>query len=81
VLTRFDNTTKSQHDTDDSSFTTLGMVLVELCFGRLGETHTLWPKPAFSQGINPSLIRKAVASEWQEDVIGEARTDYANAVH
>ncbi|KAK4501025.1 hypothetical protein PRZ48_006831 [Zasmidium cellare] len=65
----------------DRSFSTLGIVLLELCFGTRLEDHHLWSNPAFSAGKADPMIRQAVACEWLEDVQGEAGEDYATAVN
>ncbi|WPH03870.1 Hypothetical protein R9X50_00675300 [Acrodontium crateriforme] len=64
----------------DMSFATLGICLLELCFGMLLEEHHLWEQPCFAQGKNNPIIRQAVASEWLEEVAGEAGPEYAAAL-
>lgn len=65
----------------DRSFATLGISLLELCFGMLLEEHHLWEQPCFSQGKDNPIIRQAVASEWLDEVAGEAGPDYGMSKH
>lgn len=81
ILTHFDSVANNNILKKDRSFSTLGIVLLELCFGRQLEDHHLWSSPAFSAGIADPMIRQAVACEWLEEVLGEAGEDYATAVH
>ena len=67
--------------TKDRSFSTLGIVLLELCFGRRLEDHKEWQKPGYAALMQDSNIRQAVACVWLEDVGEEAGPDYATAVN
>ncbi|KAF2163556.1 hypothetical protein M409DRAFT_26168 [Zasmidium cellare ATCC 36951] len=82
ILTYFDSCPANGNVVKkDRSFSTLGIVLLELCFGSRLEEHHLWSNPAFAAGKNDPMIRQAVACEWLEDVQGEAGEDYATAVN
>lgn len=80
ILTQFDSTSSGPQLKKDRSFSTLGIVLLELCFGTRLETHLLWSNPAFVSGKADPMIRQAVACAWLEEVPGEAGEDYALAV-
>lgn len=64
----------------DRSFSTLGVVLLELCFGHRLEEHRMFRNPAYAALKADPIIRQTVACEWLDDVQGEAADDYANAV-
>ena len=65
----------------DRSFSTLGIVLLELCFGCRLEDHKMWQTPGYAILQNDAMMRQTVAYEWLDDVQGEAGEDYANAVN
>lgn len=65
----------------DRSFSTLGIVLLELCFGYRLEEHKMWNKPGYAALKNDPMIRQTIACEWLDEVPGEAGQDYADAVH
>ena len=82
ILANFDSTTNtSPAMKKDRSFSTLGIVLLELCFGCRLEQHTKWQTPGYAVLQNDPMIRQTVACEWLDDVQGEAGEDYANAVN
>jgi hypothetical protein len=76
-----------QHDTDDGEskatisgsdeitdgFESLGIVLLELCFGKPIEMHPSWPQLPSGSGLLAAL-------EWLKDVAEEAGPEYASAV-
>lgn len=64
----------------DRSFSTLGIVLLELCFNTSLETHELWQNPAYTALKTDPMIRQTVACEWLAEVPEEAGDDYATAV-
>ena len=70
----------------DRSLSTLGILLIELCFGIALEEHEMRRQYESStmQGIsNPDLVAAldlAVALEWSRSVNGEAGDQYADAV-
>lgn len=80
ILTRFDTVPNTQLNRKDRSFTTLGIVLLELRFGKRLEDHRLWLNPLYTPDIADPMIRQTVACVWLEDVHGEAGEDYARAV-
>lgn len=59
----------------------LGVVLLELCFGQPLSNHPLWTQPQYAHLKDDAMIRHAVACQWSEDVKSEAGLDYAQAVH
>jgi len=65
----------------DRSFSTLGIVLLELCFGIRLEEHRLWQNPIYVAGRADPMIRQAIACEWADEVSEEAGGDYALAVN
>ena len=83
ICTSFVNTTSATRTVrpkKDRSFSTLGIVLLELCFWKRLEEHPLWLNPVFAAGKADPMIRQTVACEWLADVQGEAGKDYATAV-
>ncbi|KAI7494076.1 hypothetical protein KC367_g8283 [Hortaea werneckii] len=72
--------TTSEHSSRDETFWSLGVVLLELCFGKRLETHDLWSS-SFARNPQDPLQRLAVAQEWARDVELEADADFAEAVH
>ncbi|GIZ44581.1 hypothetical protein CKM354_000777500 [Cercospora kikuchii] len=81
ILTSLSNVANSSKQmTKDRSFSTLGIVLLELCFGRRLEDHPLWSNSLYAAGKSDSIMRQAVAFEWLDDVQGEAGEEYATAV-
>jgi hypothetical protein len=82
ILAQVEPTKNSaQAATKDRSFSTLGIVLLELCFGYRLEDHKMWQNPGYAPLKNDPIIRQTVACEWLDDVKGEAGEDYANAVN
>ncbi|KAK5682107.1 hypothetical protein LTS10_005232 [Elasticomyces elasticus] len=68
---------------EQNGFSQLGILLLELCFGRPLEEHKLWRSAAFAAGRNDPIIRHAVACKWLDtdgDVENEAGENYALAV-
>ena len=63
----------------DHSFSTLGIVLLELCFGSRLEDHNMWQNPAYAPLKADPNFRQTVARVWLDDVQGEAGEDYAMA--
>lgn len=84
ILARISSVTPqpSTHPTTkDRSFSTLGIVLLELCFGSRLEDHKMWQNPGYAALKADPIMRQTVACEWLDDVQGEAGEDYANAVN
>ncbi|TKA63099.1 hypothetical protein B0A55_09554 [Friedmanniomyces simplex] len=81
VLTRFDNNSEAPVSQSDQSFSTLGIVLLELCFGARFEDHPLWQHPAYASLKTDPNMRQVIACQWLRDVEGEAGDDYASAVN
>jgi hypothetical protein len=82
ILARLPSATnRSSQTTNDRSFSTLAIVLLELCFGIRIEDHpTLWSNTHYASGKSDPGIRQAVAHEWRHEVQGEAGEQYAAAV-
>ena len=64
----------------DRSFVSLGIVLLELCFGHRFEECSCWSQPGFAQLKADPHVRQAMACQWLEDVESDAGVDYAGAV-
>jgi hypothetical protein len=62
----------------DPSFTSLGIVLLELCFDQRFTENKLWQK--YPGKEDDSLIRLAIAQKLAERVAEEAGDDYSTAV-
>ena len=71
---------RSPQRSRDESFWTLGVVLLELCFGAPLEEHRLFADPNFARNPKDPFQRQAVAHDWANDVELEADADYACAV-
>jgi hypothetical protein len=65
----------------DRSFSTLGIVLLELCFGHRLESHRLFQNPSYAANKADPMIRQAVACEWLDEVEDEAGGDYFVALN
>lgn len=82
ILAHVDSTTNNTLVAKkDRSFSTLGIVLLELCFGCRLEDHKMWQTPGYAALQNDPMMRQTVACEWLDEVQGEAGEDYANAVN
>ncbi|KAI6816919.1 hypothetical protein KC332_g1267 [Hortaea werneckii] len=81
VIAGLDNQAKTSdgHSPRDETFWSLGIVLLELCFGKRLETHDLWSSSFARNPLDP-FQRLAIAQEWARDVELEADTDFAEAV-
>ncbi|RMZ09793.1 hypothetical protein D0864_01420 [Hortaea werneckii] len=81
VIAGIDNQamTSDRHSPRDETFWSLGIVLLELCFGKRLETHDLWSSSFARNPLDP-FQRLAIAQEWARDVELEADTDFAEAV-
>ncbi|KAK4560769.1 hypothetical protein LTR86_005348 [Recurvomyces mirabilis] len=66
--------------TADHSFWSMGIVLLELCFGRRLESHYLWKDTSIPRNSKDLLHRLTVAQQWAKDVEFEAGSQYASAV-
>lgn len=77
----------SAYASTDRSLPTLGILLIELCFGTALEDHAIRQQCHSSSEqntANPDLdaaLDLAVALEWSRSVSGEAGEGYADAVH
>ena len=82
ILTGFTNPSSSSNSQPqkDRVFSTLGIVLLELCFGVRLEAHRLWQNSIYTIDRVDPMLRQAVACEWLEEVEYEAGVDYATAV-
>ncbi len=81
VSTRFDSAGNTPSAQSNLSFLSLGIVLLELCFGQRFETHPLWQNPAYALLKSDASMRQSIACQWLKDVDGEAGEDYAFAVN
>ncbi|KAH7393829.1 hypothetical protein DE146DRAFT_633779 [Phaeosphaeria sp. MPI-PUGE-AT-0046c] len=74
------STTCPETDTDDRNFTSLGIILLELCFGERLEDNPLRKQyPAVTEEIKQALDLQA-AMQWAPSVQEEGGDDYASAV-
>lgn len=77
----------SSYASSDRSLPTLGILLIELCFGTALEDHAMRQQFHTSGGqqtANPDLaaaLDLAVALEWSQSVCGEVGETYADAVN
>jgi hypothetical protein len=63
-----------------ASFSSLAILLLELCFGATLDSHPRWKESTFAPlRYNPD-IRRFVAGEWLKEVLGEAGPDFYRAV-
>lgn len=64
----------------DRSFVSLGIVLLELCFGQRFDECSFWSQPGYAAlKANPNM-RLTVAFDWLEGVEEDAGVDYSSAV-
>lgn len=77
----------SSYASSDRSLPTLGILLIELCFGTPLEDHEMWQQCHSTKATrtpSPDLeatLNFAVALEWAGSVYGEAGETYADAVN
>lgn len=64
----------------DRSFGSLGIMLVELCFGTPLRDHELWVQLGLVPASATPSLQMMVARQWADAVEGEAGPDYAQAV-
>nr|OQO26601.1 hypothetical protein B0A51_08282 [Rachicladosporium sp. CCFEE 5018] len=64
----------------EDSFKALGTLLLELCFGKTLDEHSMWQQPAFSAAKTNPMLRQFVATEWLKDADGEAGEQFASAI-
>lgn len=64
----------------DDTFKALGIVLLELCFGKPLDDHPLWQNPGFAAARTSPMMRYFVATQWMDDVVGEAGEQYSHAL-
>ena len=80
ITTDFTTSAPASGTDDRSAFASLGVILLELCFGTIIDTHPVRLKfPAGDELTKPSFDLLA-AVEWQREVGEEAGPDYASAV-
>lgn len=65
----------------DETFATLGILLLELCFGTTLENSPFRNKYRAPDGQPDFIMDQVVAQEWAERVEGEAGPEYADAVN
>lgn len=65
----------------EAGFVSLGILLLELCFGRLINDHPMWKSESQVLSAMPRhMARKMVSVEWLKHVQWQAGMDYAQAV-
>ncbi|KAK6424120.1 hypothetical protein LTR95_016434 [Oleoguttula sp. CCFEE 5521] len=64
----------------EDSFKALGTLLLELCFGKTLDEHSIWQQPAFSAAKTNPMLRQFVATEWLKEADGEAGEQFASAI-
>lgn len=74
-----EETSTSSYASSDRSLPTLGILLVELCFGTALEDHEM--RRQYHSSKNQAALDLAVALEWSRSVGGEAGETYAEAVN
>ncbi|KAI9050907.1 hypothetical protein LZ554_005021 [Drepanopeziza brunnea f. sp. 'monogermtubi'] len=69
--------------TFQNSIRNLGIILLELCFGKVVEDHTLSSDLGMAAADDKRLqfLKYCVATEWLKEVVEEAGPEYANAVN
>jgi hypothetical protein len=65
---------------EDHSVASLGMLLLELCFGKLLEDHPIRRSMPVMSGPQNFYLDLAAALQWSEQVVDEAGPAYAGAV-
>lgn len=81
ILAAFDsNGATTPRPRKDCSFSTLGIVLLELFFGVRFESHYLWQEPLYASSRTDHTIRQIVACKWLDEVEDEAGEEYSSAV-
>lgn len=70
-----------QNSSVDETFMTLGILLLELCFGTSLEQSPFRNKYRSPDGQQDSMMDLAAAMKWAEHVEGEAGPEYADAVY
>ncbi|SMR56812.1 unnamed protein product [Zymoseptoria tritici ST99CH_1A5] len=70
-----------QTSSADETFMTLGILLLELCFGQTLENSPFRDQYRSPEGQQDSMMDLAAASKWAERVEGEAGPEYADAVY
>lgn len=76
TLAQFDTVASPPGD----NYKSFGILLLELCFGKPLEEHTVWQRPTFAASKADPMVRHFVACQWLDDVEGEAGEHFANAV-
>lgn len=76
LLAKLSTSSQGRH----GSFKELATSLLELCFGTTIDEHPLWQQPAFAASKTNPMVRHFVATQWLQDVEGEAGEQYARAV-
>ena len=71
---------RERQQQNDRSITTLGILLLELCFGRTLESHPVRAKYPVIEGQPNPYLDLAAALEWSEQVNEEAGPEFANAI-
>ncbi|KAF2193838.1 hypothetical protein K469DRAFT_549881 [Zopfia rhizophila CBS 207.26] len=70
----------SNAETNDYNFYSLGILLLELCFGRRLEDHPLRKKHPAETGEVKRAFDLMAALKWSQGVVDEGGDDYASAV-
>ena len=74
------NVTIPGAEANDRNFYSLGILLLELCFGQRLEDHPLRKRYPDSTGENKQAFDLTVALRWSQSVDDEGGNDYASAV-
>ncbi|KAF1948435.1 hypothetical protein CC80DRAFT_498210 [Byssothecium circinans] len=72
--------TTSDTEANDGNFSSLGILLLELCFGRRLEDHPLRKKHPANAGEAKQAFDLMAALKWSQGVGDEGGADYASAV-
>ena len=80
-ITHNNETPPESPSNNDRSIITLGILLLELCFGATLESHPIRAKYPPVDGPQKAYIDLAAALEWNEQVNEEAGPEFANAIN
>jgi hypothetical protein len=80
ISRNFDTRSDSSPNPDDLNLSSLGIILLELCFGIALEEHPLRKKYSTADQAPNPFLDLAAALEWSSRAVGEAGPEYADAV-
>lgn len=75
-----DHAATSNTEANDCNFSSLGILLLELCFGQRLEDHPLRKKYPAGTGDAKQAFNLMAALKWSQSVVDEGGNDYASAV-